>query len=1382
MSNWFQRVEAEQSHLRAGLLAYVEDIHSIQDRAEDAMSSNTRDLHGKSHIIGSQEETFMMTPAEKIKNQYIDQYNENSCSEEDFRWIPIWEMYIRQKISINKTEIKNVFLKLRNLTDINVDVTFEITDISEDMIPLGIQTIRLPKNTTEEEFQISFDLDYIPVGDYYLVIKAINLNTSDLSPEFGENELIDWDSHPLAVLYDYRGNYNKSLKVSFTGDQYEPFDVTTNQKEYFPEADLWFRTEYGGGYTYDVEPGIAQIDGEKVFSLQSHVSIDKGSDEGNRTDLVVLTKEGLYEVISSETWLIDADEVKPEVDIGALEIAYLTIYQNDNKPIKIDQNDTQMITRKRSHHERLRRLEKQMEFSLDRNTPGRIKYNISGKDLQDTSNEANIVLTTNAKGEPVFTTTVVNEYTQLYHWAFKDFVAPSKIAITSNMSSIEKQHAIDHNALIDANIKLGLYNNPTDGMFEKAGGCTFNNIAADYTVGQLKLAVEKETPIYDTKTIITTNVSNNDKAKKAYIVRRGATMAYKTGGTISQWPAYAFTPTKDVTLSTWGLDAGTMEFKNMKNVKISIMTRDPKQYCVKLTGKNCGFENPYNSSARDLTSLTSDSKGIKKLSKNIVFNVNKKLKKGQQYIIFVYGELIKGKNTGIIYLNQENITKANKNIYSSNGLFRRDGIIKYKGPYYSGLPNSFRLDKLQKQWSFGGVTTTTTSKVVSGYQNQYFKEGSITSQTLTLPGSEAQILGASFNGGITTPSGCSYRVEVSNNGGQTWITMANNLATFSTRSNQFKWRIILISDTKGTPEIKYSSTNKYALRFALNVRTTTETPNPVPQEKETCLTTVPFNGDKIIRDVLGDAYINYYSEGNINQYNSKFNSFEFARIYAEEFDGKIVIDINAADYTMLTGSNQVLVNHWSTIITDLNFDDFKSESVDLTYYEEDLEYDERNYRFKLETDKMYNDSDVVIEPASGKTTEWGDINSDKFEDNEIGYETIDTNYFGKQTQASIKTLLTEFGDKVIMGKRYEETMGLDLTKYRYLNLNISIPVAVKTEDKITTTLPSVPANTYRLVLSKNIYGQFDAELDSEGNVISGSGNVGYSLPISEINRGEIGNNIKLDISRIAYDLGNIKSIGLITKADELGDLTYVELLRINYISGSVSNISSIIPKNGNWTVDTESRDLNIISTNINGPGSKIYDFALKGIANEDPNTISTIPNLKLPAKKLAIFKTTHNFDQYNFIRYNIEVCHIKGSSGSYEAVGGSDMLTPIKGVFWFDLCSDTDGNNVIESIPVPTILSVGSFDNMTQQLTPLTTTIFKKIGEIGVVKSIVFRTIGTDTNLKQNFYIKINDFTGLTAESLPLVHNTMRMKIYPVIDSGTVYKPEIRKAGVIIKL
>lgn len=1373
MPNWFQRVEAEQSHLRAGLLAYVEDIHSIQDRIEDAMSSNTRDLHGRSHILGSREETFMMTPAEKIKGQYIDQYNENNCSQEDFRWIPIWEMYIRQKISINKTEIKNVFLKLRNLTNISVDVTFEITDVSEDMIPLGIQTVRLPKNTTEEEFQVSFDLDYIPVGDYYLVIKAINLNTSDLAPEFGEDELIDWDTHPLAVLYDYRGNYNKSLKVSFTGKQYEPFNVVSNQKEYFPEADLWFRTEYGGGYTYDVEPGEAQIDGDKVFSLQSHVLIDKGSDEGNRTDLVVLTKDGLYEVISSETWLIDADEVKPQIDVGGLEIAYVTVYQNDNKPIKIDQNDTKMITRKRSHHERLRRLEKQMEFSLDRNAPGRIKYNISGKDLQDTSNEANIILTTNAKGEPVFTTTAINEYTQLYHWAFKDFVPPAKITITSTMSSIEKQHAEDHNALIDANIQLGLYNNPTDGMFEKAGGCTFNNISADYTTGQIKIAIEKENPIHQTQTS-TTYSSNRYKKTREYVVNRGATMAYKTGGTISNWPAFAFTPSKDSTLTTWSIQAGTASFKNMKNVKISIMTRDPNQYCVKLTGKSCGFKNIYNSGAKDLSSLTSDSKGIKTVSKDITFNVNKKLKKGQQYIVFIYGELVKGKNSGSIYLHQEELKSSDKKA-SNFGTLIPNYIIKYKGPYYSGLPNSFRLQGMYQEWErWTGKAVTKT--VTTGYENQYFKEGSITSQTLTLPGDEARILGASFSGGITTPNGCSYRIEVSNNGGQTWVTMANNLASFSTMGNQFKWRIVLISDTKGTPEIKYSSTNKYALRFALNVRTTTVSPPQIPQEKETCLTTVPFNGDKIIRDVLGDAYINYHNEGNINQYNSKFNSFEFARIYAEEFDGKIVVDINAADYTMSTDPNtQVLVNHWSTIITDLTFDDFKEESVDLTYYEEDLEYDERNYRFKLETDKMYNDSDVVLEPASGKTTEWGDINPDKFEDDEVGYEIVDTNYFGKQTQASIKQSLTEFGDKVIMGKKYEGTMGLDLTKYRYLNVNISVPVTSKTEGSVTTTLPAVPNGTYKLVLSKNVYGQFDAEVNSSGNVTSGIGNVGYALPITQITRGETGNNIKLDISRIAYDLGNIKSIGLVTTANELGDSTYIELLRINYISGSVNNISSIIPKNGSWTNPTSSSE---ITVNRDGPGNKKYDFVMKGVDN---GTGTLTAN-----KKLAIFKTSHNFDQYNFIRFNVEFAHaFKNSSNSFEPVSMQDVRAPVKGVYYFDLCSDTDGNNVVESIPIPTILSMGNFTPVSAGVytyNPLTTTVFKKIKDIGSIKSIVLRTVGTDKQMKQNLYMKINDFTGLTTESIPLVHNTMRMKIYPVINSSTVHKPEIRKAGVILKL
>jgi hypothetical protein len=189
---------------------------------------------------------------------------------------------------------------------------------------------------------------------------------------------------------------------------------------------------------------MAVIHGEKTQNLDTHVKIAERSLYGDRIDIVVMNKEGEFEVIQGDV-SATGKPVAPEDSIpyGRLKIAYVTVPQDPYKNILLDQNDSLGKSRIRSHNERLRRLEKKTDWIFTYNAPERVKYNLTGSTFFDSANSQNV--------EPILAGSQTIGYRLAshavndYYWSFKDFSGnPPFEGEYENDNGISSFSEIDH--------------------------------------------------------------------------------------------------------------------------------------------------------------------------------------------------------------------------------------------------------------------------------------------------------------------------------------------------------------------------------------------------------------------------------------------------------------------------------------------------------------------------------------------------------------------------------------------------------------------------------------------------------------------------------------------------------------------------------------------------------------------------------------------------------------------------------------------------------------------------------------------------------------------------------------------------------------------------
>ena len=404
MPSYYNRVKGT---LEVAKLAQSSDIHLIQSSIQDAISSLIVDMFGPAYILGQQEDDLKLVPTAI----HVDQSNTYYDNEQ--QWISCYERYLRQNISINKSSIESIKVHMKNDSNLTIPVYAEIRDINFDFIQESNAILNPTDEDGYQEVEFNFNLHHLGVGHYYFVIKPIDISTADLIVNGDETEYDNISEDTFLIRYDRGGNYREGLEASYNGVDYlnaylledqlendDDFNIVLHENNF----DLYFEQVFSSGNTYLITPGAAVVHGQKVYPIDTHVTIDGPSPLGDRTDLVTLSQEGILNVIKGKVYTGSLENNRPKSDNG-LKIAYITTFKNgvsqwrcpicgnindgnikkclkcnegelstSNKIPLVEQNDDNYITRQRDVLERLRRLEKKIDYQSEYNSPTRIKY------------------------------------------------------------------------------------------------------------------------------------------------------------------------------------------------------------------------------------------------------------------------------------------------------------------------------------------------------------------------------------------------------------------------------------------------------------------------------------------------------------------------------------------------------------------------------------------------------------------------------------------------------------------------------------------------------------------------------------------------------------------------------------------------------------------------------------------------------------------------------------------------------------------------------------------------------------------------------------------------------------------------------------------------
>ena len=391
MSSYYNRVIGS---LAPTEIARSEDINLMQSNTQTALQEMIRDICGAGCIIGGGEEDLKLTPTP----DHTDQENMNYEDEADF--ISFQDRYLRQSILIEKSEIQSIRVQMMNLSEYEPTVFAEIRDTDFNLIKETNAKLTVSEDPIDMIF--TFNLNHLPLGEYYFIIRPVDMSASDGT--------IDFES--FKVRYDKGGNYHEGLDVSYDGvnylpaiqleiiDQVEGTDIYVT--DYGNNFDLFFEHIYSAGNTYTINPAPCIVMGEKVYPIDTHVTIDGPSPQGDRIDLVTLNTKGELNVTQGLPYTGAKTKANYPINNTGLKVAYITVYKNSNVqwvcpncgtvndgsiencvtcseiantriPL-IEQGDENNITRQRDILERLRRLEKKLNYQVENNSPSRFKY------------------------------------------------------------------------------------------------------------------------------------------------------------------------------------------------------------------------------------------------------------------------------------------------------------------------------------------------------------------------------------------------------------------------------------------------------------------------------------------------------------------------------------------------------------------------------------------------------------------------------------------------------------------------------------------------------------------------------------------------------------------------------------------------------------------------------------------------------------------------------------------------------------------------------------------------------------------------------------------------------------------------------------------------
>lgn len=976
--NFFKKVEGD---IKCGHLAKSSDINQIQTNIEEATREMMKALHGvvnSSFILGEDEDAFVLTKAPKQGGQYVDAKN-LVTNQDAGEYLSFNKYGYRQPIYKSKSSCYAIVVRLKNDYTQDVMVTGELRSSNFDK--LGECKINLPKKS-EKECTFIFDVENFSVQPGRDPDELNNPDSEDLRPLNDEEHIFDYDyknpenkrnfSFGATPIYfvlkplgfsetdqykedndGYEGNIDDAFgvfvdKQAQQGGRLERVHINSTEYSLYESSfgdnasynvDLYYKDIYANDPTYLCTGGEAIINGERVLCMDTHVSVAGASEHGDVKSFVCLNDEGHLEVINSEAYT-NENQIKyesgTEVTDGMLLIGIITTYMNDLKPSKIEQDDTNMITRKRSHHERLRRLEKEIAYQRDITIPPRLKYTLSGEDIID-KNPLGILI----KGASATTTEDFLESSK-YFVAIDsqgNFVIKSMEAEVVNVpvSFVENQDKntigkeISHAEQIVSNTNINIDYKKKTASLNQASAVE----KAAYEVGTTAAEAKKtiSNPWDDSS-------RNRPTSKTITPTERVFTVNKdKVGANVwsSEFPAMTLYVKNPITLKS--LTIPITKFKNIDSVRFIIWKR---QHPNNRTNTVWLEKKVYTSKSFSLKNAKVKG-GYQYLDKPFTIEIKNGLKlTDHQYIVFVLAKPKSGKGSVFVETYKPQSSK--------------DFLIRYYG---SGDASHFLLkDRYYEIWYNKASMTAEVDK--------YLMSGTIESGTITWNEEEGEPVNTvSYDGNINTPSGCG--VDVSVNCGSGWVKLpkVNTAYSITGGERSFKWRAVFKSNGENTPKISYSNSKKYALNFKI-------TKNK-PKASNTNINEGDFNNNCITTNTFypGDILHNYIGDDNFSGAN-KFSNYEYLRLWSEPSDSEdLIIDICASNKRGNINTNETKESEstapkigefdiFTLFYADLTLDDFNTYSVDYSNYDGNVEYDEHNLRFKIDTEQAYNDNEVSI--------------------------------------------------------------------------------------------------------------------------------------------------------------------------------------------------------------------------------------------------------------------------------------------------------------------------------------------------------------------------------------------------------------------------------------
>ena len=1486
MGSYYDIVEG---NLRTGDTAKSSDINHIQVHVQDAIKKAISDHHnGESYLLGAgdaHKNDFILTPAPKFLGKYIDSYFIFELDKNNY--ININHYDVKQPFILTKTSVYSITSRFKNTSNRDIPVDCELQDIDGNV--LRRNTITIPAGSEGADLEVVFDLDYYPTvhnlnfkdivdndsKEVDVITKEESVDTGFEAEHEAEEEIPEFTAGASILYFVIKRTNLNEFDLDNTNDEQEKpiFDAETSLGVYYstssPSAEkkiyaqinkgtiyeetnwnIWLQEIYSNEPTYLCTGGSAVINGEKIQCIDTHVTLAGSNSSGNVLTHVYLGNDGhLYANNSKASSTTNIDKFEEDLDdpdpaVG-FRIASILTYSNglgyDKEPLVIQSEEYGL--RNLSHHERLRRLEKRLNWTMDKAIPSRIKYTKSGDDWFD--KEGN-TLNYPYGEKPEVAEAIGNNYTPSFDSKGNPVIRLTK-AVTHTVKVTLKETFKDSNG------------NPKsiaeDDLLNASILSEIKNMVHNKKNGTLVLDSKAKN---DAKTVATTSKGaketkynpwddyNGNRPKGNKLVRHKRKYTVYSGRNdasdrSSHYPAMTFYTKKKIKLKK--LYIPITEFENCSGMKFFIYKRQEKN-----NKKNTVWvETPAKWHSKEMSLKKAKVKNKRQHLDGgftLTFKGGLSLPKGQYIILCL--PIPKGKE-GSCFVE----TYEPKN--------PKDFCIKYKG---NSNASHFRLDDRYPEIWYN-------SAYAVAEEEDYVKSGHVTSGTIRwtdeslMPISTVKPV---LSDNIKWDKGSSFKLYADTGGG--FQELKPNEENKMTGSNQsFRWKIEFFSGKSGTPKLSYDKNDGYAIQFLLTRETAgyNNTENLTNYNNKMCLNSVIFDGDKILREYTGDP--------NLGIEDSKFTQYEFGRIWAEKDQNKnLLIDIQGSDRDMIlhdlvVGNNSakdVKIPYWTYHYCDLKLDDFSQVSVDYDDYTQEVEYDENNLRFKIDPNHSYNDDDITI---TG-------LNHFKKQPNDINRDSTDKPTLILANNSEISK------NQMLLKNTLEDGRTIDLTKYTGLRFNFKIRSSVskislkglgiyissseedpdKGENNVPSSVREDPEKMILLTDSQALVPEISSEVDYkeyyEGKVIkiihestTEDGDKSYPaeyyqyVPQYDSTTGKIVYKLeqwhdyrsyklyylpeitydadsatteedsedkwceytaRIEIDPDSQNLKYVREIGIISvhddkrfpflvsvegEASSSGSIE-IELEDVRAISEDYYPIFN--PEKHKFTAEKKATcygggELPFVNdsawTSIYGGKNKPQNLVLKETTPKTSMVSIDFKDLESDSETmLCYFNNTYDLSKYKHIGIQL----------------ATDAYVP-KDCLKICLCAKPNGQEEITSINVPTLNAVyfpyDSKDsiNLSQ--------IFKKIEKDASIKSISIKAtknchttlcgdgannkpiIDTETGGKAKLNLFIGKIVLYKAETIPFFHRRMRYKLYTVNDGEIVYLKdrEIDKKDIAIR-